>query len=237
MYRNPLCVLAGLALAVSIPTIASAQRTDEPPPPKAAGGELVYADFEKAENGQALSARGGPISLFGYQESDVHKTTFKGAPTNVGSPELVHVKAGDLNHLGKFEFGFMAPNNWAGATMEIRGQADADGKPQADDVTGYKKITFQLYATGAEMVRVEAISKGFGYDMNAGWPKMEFKVRQGLNTYEVALKSLNQPGWAEPKVDPRKILGKLTGLNITAFCEPCRPVQGIVIVDNVTFEK
>ena len=236
MYRNPLGVLAGLAwAALAVPGVAAAQR-DAPPATKPSE-KLIYADFEAADNGRAISSRGGAISVTSFQESDLHKTTTKGAPNAGNSPELVRVKPDDPNHLGKIEFGFMAPNNWAGATIEIKGQADADGKPQADDVTGYKKITFQLYATGADMVRVEAVSRGYGMDMQAGWPKMEFKVRPGLNTYEVALKALAPPGWVDPKPDTGKLLAKLTALNITAFCEPCRPAQGMLIVDNVAFEK
>ena len=80
--------------------------------------------------------------------------------------------------------------SWAGAGLEIKGQADADGKTPPDDVTGFKKITFQLYAKGAETIRVEAISRGHGVDLQAGYPQMIFKVQPGLNTYEVALKAL-----------------------------------------------
>ena len=39
---------------------------------------LVYADFEKIENNRPVSARGGAIQLFAYEESGVHKSTFKG---------------------------------------------------------------------------------------------------------------------------------------------------------------
>ena len=229
--------IAALAVGVAL-TVASgadAQRGDDLAAPKASSDKLVYADFEAVDDGRAVSARGGGVSVTSYQESDLHKTTTKTAAHN--SPELVRVKADDPNRLAKFEFGFMAPNNWAGATLEIKGQADAGGKAPADDVSGYKKITFQLYATGAEMIRVEAISRGHGIDLQLGWPQKTFKVRPGLNTYEVPLSSLVQPGWVDIKVDPKKVLQKLTGLNITAYCEPCLPKQGMLIVDNVAFEK
>ncbi|MEO8520462.1 MAG: hypothetical protein ABI603_03805, partial [Acidobacteriota bacterium] len=39
---------------------------------------LVYADFERTEGGRPVSARGGMIQMFGYEESGVHKSTFKG---------------------------------------------------------------------------------------------------------------------------------------------------------------
>jgi hypothetical protein len=226
--------VAGLVLTVV--HAAAAQRADDPPPAKPsekASEKLVYADFE---GGKPVSSRGGTVSLTSYQESDVHKTTVKGVQ-GTNAPELVRVKPDDPNHLAKFDFVIMAPNSWAGAGIEIKGQADADGKTPPDDVTGFKKITFQLYAKGAETIRVEAISRGHGADLQQGYPQMSFKVKPGLNTYEVALKALVQPGWVDVKVDPKKILQKLTALSITAYCDQCRPIEGMLIVDNIVFEK
>jgi hypothetical protein len=226
---------AGLWLAVV--STAAAQRGDDgvAPPKPAPGPKLVYADFE-APDGKAVSARGGSVTMTSYQESDLHKTTAKGAQGS-NTPELVRIKPEDPNHLAKFDVAFMAPNAWAGAGLEIKGQPEVDGRAPADDVTSYGKLTFQLYAKGPEMIRVEAISRGHGVDLQAGYPQMSFKVRPGLNTYEVSLKALAQPQWAETKLDPKKILQKLTALNITAYCEPCRPTEGMVIIDNVAFEK
>lgn len=233
-------IVAGLVITVV--HVAAAQRADDAPAPtapKTSEDKLVYADFE---GGKPVSSRGGTVSLTSYQESDVHKTTVKGVE-GTNAPELVHVKPGDPNHLAKLDFAIMAPNNYAGAGIEIKGQADADGKTPADDVTGFKKITFQLYAKGAETIRVEAISHGYGVDLQAGYPQMSFKVKPGLNTYEVALKTLGQPGWVDVKLDPKKILQKLTALSIGVYCDqspastPCRPTEGMLIVDNITFEK
>lgn len=238
MFRIPCVVPAGLTLAIlATPAVAAAQRDDgtQMPPKAAPGDRLVYADFETAD-AKAVSARGGTVSITSYQESDLHKTTAKGAGGS-NTPELVRIKPDDPNRLAKFDVAFMAPNAWAGAGFEIKGQADVDGKTPADDVSGYKKLTFQLFAKGPEMVRVEAISRGHGVDLQAGYPQMSFKVRPGLNTYEVALRALAQPQWVETKIDPKKILQKLTALNITAYCEPCRPTEGIVIIDNVAFER
>jgi hypothetical protein len=225
-------VVAGLVVAV-VPGAAAQRADDQPSAAKA--DKLVYADFEAAD-GKPVSARGGAVSITSYQESDLHKTTIKGAAGS-NAPELVRIKPDDPNHLAKFDFAFMAPNSWAGAGFEIKGQADVDGRTPADDVSGYKTITFQLYGKGVDMVRVEAVSRGYGMDVQAGWPQMSFKVRPGLNTYEVALKALAQPQWLETKTEVRKILQKLTALNITAYCEPCRPSEGLLLVDNVAFEK
>lgn len=233
-------VVAGLVTAFAHAAAAQPRGGDAPAPPqpqRPSADKLVYADFETLDNGKALSSRGGPITVTSYQESDLHQTKTKGAPNAANSPELVRIKPEDPNHLGKIEFAFAAPNQWAGASIEIKGQADADGKPQADDVTAFKKITFQLYAKGVTTIRVEAISKGRGTDLQMGYPEKVFKVRPGLNTYEVPLQALSQPGWVEIKVDPKKILQNLTQLNFTAFCEQCTPTEGLLVVDNVTFEK
>jgi hypothetical protein len=234
MGLRRIALVAGLVLAVGHQ--AAAQR-DEAPPTKTAAEKLVYADFETAASGKAVSSRGGSVTVTGYQESDLQKTTVKGAADGSNSPELVRIKPDDPNHLAKFDFAFKAPNQWAGAGFEIKGQPDADGKTPFDDVSGYKKLTFQLYAKGVESVRVEAISHGYGVDLPAGYPQMLIKVRPGLNTYEVALKALSQPPRVDIKQDPKKILQKLTSVNITAVCDACRPAEGMLIVDNVTFEK
>ena len=232
-------VAAGLVTVFAPAAAAQERGGDAPAPPRdrPSTDKLIYADFEATDNGRALSSRGGAITATSYQESDLHQTKIKGAPNAPNSPELVRIKPDDPNHLGKIEFAFAAPNQWAGASIEIKGQPDADGKPQADDVSGFKKITLQLYAKGVNTIRVEAISKGHGTDLQMGHPQKVFMVRPGLNTYEVPLKTLLQPGWVEIKVDPKKILQNLTQLNISAFCEQCTPTDGMLIVDNVTFEK
>jgi hypothetical protein len=232
--RRTAAFVAGLVLIVVPP--AAAQRGDDPPPSKPSE-KLVYADFEKVENGRPVSARGGAVSISSYQESDLQRTTIKGAPDGSNAPELVRIKPDDPNRLAKLDFAFKAPNQWAGAAIEIKGQPDVDGKTPPDDVSGFAKITFQLFAKGAETVRIEAISRGHGVDLPAGYPQRIFNVRPGLNTYEVALKALSQPPWVEIKQDTKKILQKLTALSITAYCDGCRPTEGMLIVDNIAFEK
>jgi hypothetical protein len=233
--RRIAALVAGLVLAVA--QQAAAQRDADPEPSKPASGKLVYADFERAESGKAVSSRGGSVTVTSYQESDLQKTTVKGAADGSNTPELVRIKPDDPNHLAKFDFAFKAPNQWAGAGFEIKGQPDVDGKAPFDDISGYKKLTFQLYAKGVDSVRVEAISHGYGVDLPAGYPQMLIKVRPGLNTYEVALGALAQPTWVDIKIETKKILQKLTSVNITATCDSCRPSEGMLIVDNVAFEK
>jgi len=202
-------------------------------------GNLVYADFEKVENNRPVSARGGLIQLFGYEESGVHKSTFKGADgVEPPAPELVHIKPNDPNHAAKFDYALHAPNQWAGVTIEIHGRPDADGKLVPDDVSGYKTLSLQVYATGIDILRLEAVSKERGKDMSTGYPFKNFKVRPGFNTYEVPLKTFVQPAWVRVRVDPKDIFRALTSINLTAFCDQCdMNKQGFIIVDNVLFEK
>ena len=202
---------------------------------------LVYADFERIENNRPVSARGGLIQLFGYEESRVHKSTFKGlAGAEPAAPELVRLKKDDPNHAMKFDYVLMAPNQWAGVTVEIHGLPDApDGRLVPDDVSGFKTLSLDVYATGIQLLRLEAISGERGRDMGMTYPQMNFKVRPGMNTYKVPLTAFTQPAWVtDRRVDAKDIFRQLTSINLTAFCDQCEMIkQGMVIVDNVVFEK
>ena len=200
---------------------------------------LVYADFERMENNRPVSTRGGLIQMFGYEESKVHKSTFKGIEgADPPAPELVHIKAGDPNRAMKFDYALHAPNPWAGVSVEIHGLPDVDGKPAPEDLSGYKTLSLQVYATGIEILRLEAVSKSRGKDSSFAWPVMTFKVRPGFNTYKVPLSGFSQPAWAPVRVDPKTIFKELTSINLTAFCDQCElNKEGMVIVDNLAFEK
>ena len=61
---------------------------------------------------------------------------------------------------------------------------------------------------------------------------------QGLNTYRVELKKFNQPTWVtDTRIDPKEVLRNLTAVSISAYCDECRPSKGMLVVDNVVFEK
>jgi hypothetical protein len=208
--------------------VAAATLSAQPAPDSTA---LVYADFEKMEGNSPVSARGGVIQMYAYEESGVHKSTFKG-------PELVHIKKDDPNRALKFDYSLRAPNQWAGVVVEIHGLPDVDGKMVPDDASGFKTLSLQVYATGIEILRLEAISKGRGKDMGMVYPLMTFKVRPGFNTYKVPLKGFTQPAWASVRIDPKEVFKSLTSIKLTAFCDQCeRNQDGVVIVDNLVFEK
>jgi hypothetical protein len=204
-----------------------------------AADKLVYADFEKVENGRPVSSRGGLIQLYAYEEDHTHKSTFKGVEgLDPPGPELVHIKAGDPNHLAKFEFSLLAPNQWAGVAMEIHGLPDADSKAQTDDVSGYKYLSLEVYATGIRILRLETRSNESGKDTRSVFPFMTFEVKPGLTTYRVPLSGFTQPSYADIRVDPKDVFRRLTSIALTAFCDQCEQnKQGIIVVDNVAFEK
>jgi hypothetical protein len=122
--------------------------------------------------------------------------------------------------------------------LEIQGHPMADGKPVSDDVSGYTSLLMDVYATGIDALRIETISNGFGIDMSFGYPQLTFKVQPGMHTYKALFKAFSQPDSAPIKVDTKKILKNLTAVKLIAFCDGCQTnKQGMVVVDNVVFEK
>lgn len=197
--------------------------------------KFVYADFEKMENGRPVSSNGGFVQIYTGTEST--PVTFKGlANATPGAPELIVLKDAPQNHLASFEYGLVGPNQWANVTLEVQGRPSKDGKPVADDVSGYKQMAVQLYATGVDSLRVEFISHGQGINLTAGFPQLPIRLKSGLNTYVIPLKGLSQPSWAE-KVDPKEVLKKLTAISVSAYCNQCTPQHGMVLVDNIIFQK
>jgi hypothetical protein len=196
---------------------------------------LVYADFEKTDdNKKPVSTRGGAIGLYPFQAPGSKEATAKG-------PELVRLKADDPNHLLKFDFALFAPTEWTGVTLEIHGQADVNGDMVPDDVSGYKALSLDCYATGVPILRVEILSTGRGKEPVTVPARYDFKViEKGLNTYKIPLKAFTQPEWVQDqRVDPKGVLKDLTSIHIIPFCENnCQTNrQGMVVVDNIVFEK
>jgi hypothetical protein len=204
-------------------------------PAPAQEDKFVYADFEKVDNGRAVSNNGGLVQMYTAQESTPVK--YKGlANASPGAPELIVLKDAPQNHLATFEYNLVGPNQWANVTLEVMGHPMKDGKTVADDVSGYKQLALQLYATGVDSLRVEFVSHGQGINLNAGFPQLPIRIKPGLNTYVIPLKGMSQPSWAE-KVDTKEVFKKLTAVTISAYCNECTPKQGMVLVDNLVFQK
>jgi hypothetical protein len=203
--------------------------------------KFVYADFEQLQKSgeRAVSNRGGLIQLTAYQENSGHPSHYQGAtqisPT---APEIVRLQKDNPNKAVSFDYELQGPNLFAGVGLEIHGQADKDKKLVADDVSGYKFLTLQMYVTGVPSLRVEFVSQGQGISIPIGYPQMVFKIQPGFNTYRVPLKSVSQPFWAPEKVNPKDLLKKLTSINLYVHCDNCpASVKGTVVVDNLIFEK
>jgi len=227
MFR--LIILFALIFAQGYHTIIGQSETPN-------GDKFVYADFEKVENGRPVSNGGGLIQIYTSQETT--PVQYKGMPnSSPGAPELVRLKGDDPNHLASFDYNLTAPNQWANVTLEIQGHPNKDGKPVADDLSAYKQLSLQLYATNAEYLRVEFVSHGQGININAGYPQTSIKLKPGLSTYLISFKSLAQPSWAQDKLDTKELLKKLTAVSISAFCNHCVLQRGTVLVDNLVFQK
>lgn len=234
--RLSICLVAIVLLGLLTPTTSNSSLSYQEVA-SGDGSKLVYADFEKVENGRAVSNGGGQIQIYTGQESTPVK--FKGiAGASPGAPEVVRLPQDEKNHLASFEYSLTGPNQWANVTLEIQGKPTANGQPVADDVSGFKNLSMQLYATGIDSVRVEVISHGQGIKLDAGFPQMAIKLKPGLNTYLIPLNKLVQPNWQQQKVDAKEVLKKLTAVTISVFCGgQCTPQNGQVVVDNVMFQK
>jgi hypothetical protein len=237
-----LCLLAPPEIISSIAAVSlesgtpgSSQTAEE------SADTLVFADFETVKDGRPVSNRGGFITMSTYEQNPANKSRFKGQKdVSPPAPELVRIDRNSTNRAAAFEYEMAAPNQWSGIILEIHGQPDQDGKPVPDDVSGYKYLTAQIYVTpnGIQTIRAEFISRGQGVNLEFGFPQMNFKVEPGkMNTYKIELKKLAQPRWVEDRYDTSTILKKLTSIQLAAFCEPCTPLTGTVVVDNLVFHK
>jgi hypothetical protein len=226
----PLIILAGIHLG---PRVA-AQSADK----------LLYADFDKLQDNRPVSARGGYVQIFGGSENSSNPAKFTGMPGLNNAPELVRIRPDDPNRAAAFSYTLSPPNAYANVTLEIHGLPDKDGKLVAEDVSAYKDLSFQMYAkgtpapTGVQYVRVELTSHGQGINLDYGFPQAVLKLSPtGLNTYKVPFKTLSQPTWVQTRVDTKEVLRKLTSVQISVYCEQCAPINGMVVIDNVAFEK
>jgi len=225
----------GLALALLCVSniVVLAQNADSS---KASDEKLVYADFQKLENGRLVSSRGGRTQLNRWAQNMGAAPKMRGLE-NAEPPAPAPARVTDQDTAAAFEYEMRMPNEWAGVSLEVFGQAEKDGKPVADDVSGYKYITMRLFGKGPQSVRVELISRGVGINLESGYPQMTFRISPGFNTYKFKLDSFRQPEWATPLDFKRDILMKLTSVTVGVFCEKCRMESGTLVVDNLAFEK
>ena len=227
------CFRLALALLCVSSAEVLAQNADSSP---ASGEKLVYADFQKLDNGRPVSSRGGRTQLNRWAQNMGAAPKMRGLE-NVEPPAPAPARVTDQDTAAAFEYEMRLPNEWAGVNMEIFGQPEKDGKTVADDISGYKYMTLRLFGKGPREIRVELVSRGQGVSLESGYPQMTFRISPGFNTYKFKLDEFRQPEWAEQLDFKRDILKKLTSVTIGVFCDKCRLESGTVVVDNLAFEK
>ena len=227
MRWSRVCFGLALALLCVSNTKIVAQSSDE---------KLVYADFQKVENGRLVSSRGGRTQLNRWAQNMAAAPKMVGLE-NADPPGPAPTRVTDQDTAAGFQYEMRMPNEWAGVNMEIFGQPEKDGKPVGDDISGYKYITVRIFGKGPQSVRVELVSRGLGLNLESGYPQMTFRLSPGFNTYKFKLDGFRQPEWATHVDFKRDILMKLTSVTIGVFCDKCTVESGTVVVDNLAFEK
>ena len=234
MKWSRVCFGLALALLCVSSTTMLAQSADSS---KASEEKLVYADFQNLENGRLVSSRGGRTQLNHWAQNMAAAPKMRGLES-AQPPAPAPARVTDQDTAAAFEYEMRMPNEWAGVNLEVFGQPEKDGKPVADDISGYKFITVRIFGKGPQSVRVELVSRGVGLNLESGYPQMTFRLSPGFNTYKFKLDSFRQPDWVETHLDfKRDILMKLTSVTIGVFCDKCRMESGTLVVDNLAFEK
>src|SRR5258705_2187558 len=222
-------LLACLMLATGLVSAQDAAKTAD-------ASKLVYADFQNPQSGRPVSSRGGMVRLNPYSQNSANPPVFRGMDkADPPAPAFARVTADDV--AAAFDYEMRIPNEWEGVNMEVFGQPEKDGKPVADDVSAYKFITLRVFAKGAQYIQVELITRGYGANLESGYPMASFRLSPGFITYKLKLDTFNQPQWATQLDLKADVLKKLTSITVGVHCDKCKLEQGTVVVDNIAFEK
>src|SRR6266480_3530662 len=125
---------------------------------------FVYADFQNPQNGRPVSKRGGVTRLNRYSQNSANPPQFRGMEkADPPAPALARVTADDT--AAAFDYELRIPNEWEGVNIEVFGEPEKDGKLVADDVSGYKFITLRVFTKGAQYLRIELITRGYGANL------------------------------------------------------------------------
>lgn len=198
---------------------------------------LVYADFEKVQDNRPVSARGGAVTLAGYQQNGAKPTRYSNSDQPYPQTPLVLPAADNfVSQCIAFDYQISTPNEWAGVNLTVRGLPDAAGKATAEDVSLYSSIRFKVSVAGARSLKVELISKDNGINVVDGtYPQTAFTVRDAnYNVYRIPLRRFAQPPWARERTSLRDVLKNLTAVQFTVQDVPSK---GRIVLDNIVFEK
>ncbi|MEP7336173.1 MAG: hypothetical protein ABI977_00285 [Acidobacteriota bacterium] len=197
---------------------------------------LVYADFEQFDKDKRpASARGGKVIFDAGAQNNDNKPKL--------APRLFSAQGTLTQRLG-FEFDLAKPNDWAEASVKIiglkdKGRLDDWAKTllvKSEDLSQYSKLTLDIGAAGVSQVRIRLISEGNGVDVGGAFPENFLQVSNELKSYQLPLSEFKQPvgDWVKKKVTTEQVVKKLTGVQISVVQVPAK---GMVIIDNIAFEK
>jgi hypothetical protein len=201
-----------------------------------AAQRLVYADFEQLDKDKRpISARGGKVVFDAAAQNGANKP--KIAPRMFG-PQ------GPLTQRLGFEFEIEKPNDWAEASMKViglkdKGRLDDWAKTllvKSEDLSQYSKLSLDIGAVGVTQVRIRLLSEGNGVDAGGAHPEAFLQVNNELKNYQLPLGGFKQPtgDWVRKKVTTEQVIKKLTAVQISVIQTPAK---GMVVVDNIAFEK
>ena len=227
---------SGFLAALILVAASSVLAQDTAKAAESDASKLVYADFQNLQNSRPVSKRGGMTRLNRYSQNEANPPQFRGLEkADPPAPAFARVTADDV--AAAFDYELRIPNEWEGVNMEVFGEPEKDGKLVADDVSGYKFITLRVFAKGAQYIRLELITRGYGTNLESGYPMATFRLSPGFITYKLKLDTFNQPQWAMPLDLKHDVLKKLTSVTVGVHCDKCIMEKGTVVVDNIGFEK
>lgn len=214
--------------AVSRPAAATS------PVKPAVAARMVYADFERQQGLKPIGNLGGSTIISSFEQNPTARTVL---PEGIsGGPALLLDAEGALSQRAFLNYQTFAPNDWAGASLDINALPAKNGRKQALDVSAYDTVTMELSATGARTLQIEFRSMENGLVSAYGeYPQAELTVGATPQKYRIALATLRPPSWAKSPLNIKDVLRRLTEISIKVVTK--LPAQGRVTVDNIVFER
>ena len=180
-------IVAGLVITVV--HAAAAQRDDDaPPPPERPRRSSSTPTSRGPGKGRQLSRRNRqPDELSGKrppQDDDQGRPRHATRPSSCTSSPTIPIISPSSTSPSWPRTAMPAP------ASRSRGRRTPTARRRRTTSAASRRSPSSSTPRAPRSIRVEAISRGHGVDLQAGYPQMSFKVRPGLNTYEVALKTL-----------------------------------------------
>jgi hypothetical protein len=177
---------------------------------------------------------GGSATISSFEQNQSARTRLPDG--TAGGPALLLDAEGSSSQRAFFNYETLAPNEWAGASLDIDALPGKGGKKQALDVSAYDTLSVELSATGVSKLTIELRSRDNGLDVNYGeYPQVEIAVSSTPRLYRIALSSFRVPSWVKSPLRTTDVLKRLTEISVKALSN--RATKGRVTVDNVAFER